>query len=61
MFNPIHLLRISKWARHPPAMWRLKLIVGIIIFCAIIFVIERYIGWPDALSVEPRRPRIKTF
>lgn len=52
------LVRASRWARNPPSMGRVKLVLGIIAFCALLFLVERYIGWPDALTVEPRGGRL---
>jgi len=50
-----HLLRMARWARHPPAAWRVKLVVGIFAAALLIAGIERFIGWPDILAVEPRQ------
>jgi len=53
------LLRMSQWARHPPPMHRVILVVVVVALCTALFLVERYIGWPDALSVAPgnwRRP-----
>lgn len=49
------LLRMSRWARNPPSWGRVKLVLGIIAVCALLFVIERYVGWPDWATVEPAR------
>ncbi|WP_226780873.1 hypothetical protein [Oceaniglobus trochenteri] len=51
------LLRMSRWARNPPSWGKVKLVVGVIVVCALLFAIERWVGWPDALSVEPRNWR----
>jgi len=53
------LLRMSQWARNPPPMRKVLLVVAVVAICAVLFIIERYVGWPEALSVEPgnwRRP-----
>lgn len=57
MFGVTWLLRASRWARNPPAMGRVKLVLAVVALCAVLFVIERYVGWPDWLSVDrpPRR------
>lgn len=44
-----HLLRMARWARKPPSHQMVKLVFGIIALCICLFVIERYIGWPEAL------------
>jgi hypothetical protein len=33
------------------------MVFGIVLICAVIFGIERYIGWPDALTAEKLRLR----
>jgi hypothetical protein len=34
-----------------------KVVLGVVVLCALLFLIERYIGWPDWMTVEkvPRR------
>jgi len=50
--NPTRLLlRATRLAQHPPPMWKVKLVFGIILACAALFAIERVFGWPDALTV----------
>lgn len=56
--NPNWLLRMSKWARHPPSMGRVKLVLSVIAFCLALVAIERWIGWPEWLAVNPQ-PRPK--
>jgi len=54
-----HLLRMSKWARNPPSAKRVKLVIGIVVICLILFAIERWIGVPEWLQMERmRRPRL---
>lgn len=50
MINPRHFLRMSHWARNPPSEKKVKFVFGIILLCLALFLIERYIGLPDALS-----------
>ena len=40
---------MARWARNPPSEQRVKLVLLIVLLCAALFVIERYVGWPDAL------------
>ncbi len=49
MINPRHFLRMARWARNPPSEKKVKFVSGIILVCAALFLVERYIGWPDAL------------
>ena len=50
---------MSKWARKPPGEKRVKLVIGIIVICLILFAIERWIGVPDWMQMElPRRGNI---
>ena len=48
--NPIWFLRMSKWARKPPSEARVKLVLGIILACLILFGIEWWFGWPEWLT-----------
>ena len=52
------LVRASRWVRNPPSMGRVKLVLAIIAFSAALFVIERYFGWPEALTLDPRGGRL---
>ncbi|CUH53544.1 hypothetical protein [Shimia marina] len=53
-----HLIRMSRWARNPPSETRVKLVFGVILACLALVAIERFIGWPDALTTKPI-PRVK--
>lgn len=53
--NLRHMLRMSKWARNPPSEKKVKLVIGIIVICLILFAIERWIGVPEWLQMEPQR------
>ncbi|MEP5152043.1 hypothetical protein [Planktotalea sp.] len=50
MINPRHFLRMAKWAHRPPSEKRVKFVIMIILICAALFLVERYVGWPDALK-----------
>lgn len=52
--NLFWLLRMKRLVQHPPSMARVYLIFAIIAFCAAIYLIERYLGWPDFLTVSPQ-------
>ena len=54
--NTIWLLRMSKWARHPPSAKRVKLVFAIILAAAVIYGIEWMGWWPDWATAQ-RLPR----
>ena len=47
------LLRMKRLAQNPPSESRVKLVLGIIALCIVLYLTERLIGWPDFLSSEP--------
>ena len=51
------LFRMARWARNPPSEGRVRLVLGIALVCIALFLIERFIGWPEALSLPPRGER----
>ncbi|WP_439122245.1 hypothetical protein [Marivita sp.] len=53
--NWFHLLRMAKWARHPPSPAQIKLGLGVIALCLAIYSIERWVGWPEWMSLEAER------
>ncbi|PIE14877.1 MAG: hypothetical protein CSA68_09435 [Rhodobacterales bacterium] len=55
--NILHLLRMSKWARHPPSARRVKLVIAVILLCVLLFAIERYLGRPDWISPDLAKHR----
>ena len=50
-------LRMAKWARNPPSEKRVILGLAVLGVCVALVVIERFVGWPDWLTVNqfPRR------
>lgn len=46
-------VRAAKWARHPPSAGRVKLVLAVIAIAVALFLVERYAGWPDWLTVNP--------
>ncbi len=52
----VWLLRASRWARNPPPMRRVLLVLGVILVCLFIAGAEWLWGWPDWLKVNRLRP-----
>mgnify|MGYP006296464921 CR=1 FL=1 len=53
--DPIRwLLRMSQWSRHPPAGWRVKLMIGVLILCLGLAGLQKLGLWPDWLTVNGR-------
>jgi len=52
MMNLHWLLRAKRLAQSPPSMGRVYLVLAIIAVSIGLVIIERTIGWPDALTVE---------
>ncbi len=50
--NPRQLLRMSKWARRPPSEGRVKLVLGVVAICLVLFGIEWLGFWPDWLTMD---------
>ena len=48
------LLRMARWARNPPSMRRVVLVLGIVAVCLALFAVEYFIGWPEAPSPDAR-------
>ena len=48
--TPIQLLRMAKWARHPPSARRVKLVLVVIVICAAIVGAEALFGFPEWLT-----------
>ncbi|PXW70289.1 hypothetical protein C7964_102174 [Loktanella sp. PT4BL] len=56
--NTRWLLKAKRWAQNPPSPASIKFIVGIIVFCLILFGFEQLFGWPDWLTpTDLRRMR----
>lgn len=50
--NPIWFVRAKRWARNPPSMGRVKLVLGIVAVCAALYAIEHFVGWPEWMTLE---------
>ncbi|MEX0969571.1 MAG: hypothetical protein WD046_03880 [Paracoccaceae bacterium] len=51
--NLIWLMRLKRWVQHPPSPRRAWLILAIIALCLLLVAIERWVGWPAFLTLEP--------
>ncbi|WP_164512218.1 hypothetical protein [Oceaniglobus ichthyenteri] len=46
------IMRMARWARNPPSAKMVKIVVGVVALCVLLVVIERTLGWPDALTAD---------
>jgi hypothetical protein len=53
----IWLIRMAHWARRPPSARRVALVAGVALACLVLVAIERGLGWPDWLTLDPAGPR----
>lgn len=51
--NLTWLLRMAKWARHPPSWQRVRLVFAVVALCLLVVAVERWIGWPDWMTLQP--------
>lgn len=50
--NPRLLLRLARLARRRPSERRFWLVVGVIAAVLVLAGVERFIGWPDWLTLD---------
>jgi hypothetical protein len=43
---------MAKWARHPPSWRRVVLVLSVIAACLGLFAVERFVSWPEWLTVN---------
>lgn len=55
--NTTWLMRMARWVRHPPSPQRVKLVLAVVALCFVLYGVELFFGWPDALSVERIRAK----
>ncbi|MDX1782326.1 MAG: hypothetical protein R3256_13560 [Thalassovita sp.] len=48
------LYRMAKWVHRPPSEKRVRLVLTAIAICLAIYAVERWIGWPDWMTVDSR-------
>jgi hypothetical protein len=51
--NPNWIIRMAKWARNPPSPQRVRLVFVVVALCLIVIGVEKLIGWPDWMTVNP--------
>lgn len=52
--NPLWLLRMARWARHPPSARGVILVVAVLAACLALTGVEHIWGWPSWLTVNGR-------
>ena len=52
------LIRMARWARHPPSPGRVKLVFVVIGLSLAIYGFERIWGWPDWLTPDAGKLRL---
>lgn len=50
--NMMWLLRMAGWARNPPPMWKVKLVVAVVAACLLLVGVEKMGFWPAGLTVN---------
>lgn len=53
--NIIWLLRMARWARRPPGWRTVRLWLIVIAIGLGVAGVEHVFGWPEVLTLEPRR------
>lgn len=49
----VWLLRARRWVTHPPSPRRVALVLGVVAASLVLYGVERFVGWPEALQVNP--------
>ncbi|GGE02857.1 hypothetical protein SAMN05421774_101542 [Gemmobacter megaterium] len=58
--NMIWFLRMAKWARRPPSLRQVLLVLGVVAICLALAAFEWVFGWPEALTVNSGgSPRVR--
>jgi hypothetical protein len=57
--NPRMMLRMARRARKPASMTQVKFFFGILLVCLTLFAVERWVGWPEFLTVETGKTKSK--
>ena len=54
MLSYRHIVKMAKWARHPPSLKQVIFVFSVIVFCLALFGYEKIFGWPEALNPNPK-------
>ncbi|OYX45495.1 MAG: hypothetical protein B7Z02_00615 [Rhodobacterales bacterium 32-67-9] len=57
--NLRHLLRLSRWARHPPSARRVILVFAVVALCLALAGLEWAGVLPEGFGLDPRPPAPK--
>ena len=57
--NPHWLLRMVRWVRNPPSAGRVRLVLAVVALCLALYAIERWVGWPEALTGDRLRAPLR--
>ena len=57
--NFFWFLRMRRWVQHPPSPRKVKVVLAVIALCLALYAIERWLGWPEALQVQPGGGRFR--
>ncbi|QFT63524.1 hypothetical protein FIU91_11355 [Roseivivax sp. THAF30] len=49
-------MRMRLWAQRPKSAAQVKIMLGILAACFALYSVERWIGWPDALTAGRYAP-----
>lgn len=52
--NIMWLVRAKRWVKHPPSTKRIKLVFGVILLCVVLVGIEKFIGVPEWMQLDPK-------
>ena len=51
--SPHWLMRMKRWVQHPPSPARVALVLAVVALCLALVAVERWVGWPEALTPTP--------
>ncbi len=57
--NPRWLLRMARWARHPPSQRRFYTVAAAVGIALVIYALDRWDMWPDWATTEKLPTRLK--
>lgn len=47
------LLRAKRWAQNPPSGKTVMLVLALVGTCLLVVAVERFIGWPAWMTLDP--------